>query len=153
MEATTEILTVGHSNHGIERFVELLDMAGVEAIADVRRFPSSRRHPQFNAKPLAASLANAEIAYEPFGDELGGRRGEEAFAAYAEHMNTEEFRSGVRRLEALARERRTAAMCAEGDWRNCHRRLIADELTARGWRVVHLLSDGRLEHHPEALEL
>ena len=151
MEATKEILTVGHSNHPVDRFVELLRGAGVEAIADVRRFPSSRRNPQFNAKALARSLGEAGIAYEPFGEELGGRRGEDAFVAYANYMDTVEFRHGLERLEALGRECRLAPMCAEGDWRNCHRRLIADALTARGWNVVHLLPDGGRESHPAAL--
>ncbi len=144
---------MGHSNHPIDRFVELLRGAGVEAIADVRRFPSSRRNPQFNAKALARSLGDVGIAYELFGEELGGRRGEDAFVAYAEYMDTDEFRHGLERLETLGRERRLAPMCAEGDWRNCHRRLIADALTARGWSVVHLLPDGGLEPHPLELEL
>jgi uncharacterized protein (DUF488 family) len=152
VEAASEILTVGHSNHPIDRFLALLRRAGVEVIADVRRFPASRRNPQFNAKALATSLAEAGIAYEPFGDELGGRRGEDPFVAYAEHMATDVFAAGIERLESLARGRRTAPMCAEGDWRHCHRRLVADALTARGWRVVHLLGDGGLEPHPATLE-
>ena len=164
MDAVGEILTVGHSTHPIESFVELLRGARVEAIADVRRFPGSRRNPQFGAEALAASLAEAGIAYEQFGDALGGRRRSKqprpdspwrnaSFAAYAEYMESDEFAAGLDRLEALAREQRTAPMCAEAQWFRCHRRLIADALVKRGWRVMHLWPDGRLDPHPAALDL
>jgi len=153
-----EILTVGHSTHELDRFVSLLRRRRLETLADVRRYPASRRLPHFNAGPLGEALASAGIAYEGLGDELGGRRRPRArsrnegwrvaqFQGYADHMATPEFAAGLERLEELARERRTAYMCAEGDWRRCHRRLISDALTARGWRVVHLLRDGRLEEH------
>lgn len=163
MDAAHEILTVGHSTHPIDRFVSLLRSAGVEAIADVRRFPGSRRNPQFGADALAASLTDAGIAYHPFGEELGGRRRSQkpraespwrnaAFAAYAEHMESPEFAAGLERLEALARTRRTAVMCAEALWWRCHRRLIADALAERGWRVLHVLPDAKLQPHPDSLE-
>jgi len=130
----------------------------VGAIADVRRFPGSRRHPQFGAEALSASLAAAAIHYEPLGETLGGRRSTRpgvdpsdnsawrnaSFRAYADHMASPEFAAGLERLEAVARERRTAIMCAESDPRRCHRQLIADALLARGWRVFDLLADGRL---------
>ncbi|MQA75643.1 MAG: DUF488 family protein [Solirubrobacterales bacterium] len=160
MDAPREILTVGHSTHSIDDFLALLGGADVEAIADVRRYPGSRRNPQFGAAALAASLREGEIGYEPFGDELGRRRRSagaessrnaawrnESFRAYADHMADEEFAAAVARLERLAGERRTAVMCAEADWRRCHRQLIADAFRARGWRVVHLLSGGRREEH------
>jgi uncharacterized protein (DUF488 family) len=152
------ILTIGHSTHTIERFGELVRGAGVEVVADVRRFPGSRRNPHFAAEPLAAELSRAGIAYEWLGQALGGRRQARrdstndawrvaAFRAYADHMQGPEFARGLVRLEALAAQRRTAFMCAEGDWRRCHRRLIADALTVRGWRVVHVRPDGRLARH------
>jgi uncharacterized protein (DUF488 family) len=158
LTAAREILTVGHSTHPIERFAALLEGAGVEMIADVRRFPGSRRHPQFAREALDATLGRAGIAYEWLGEELGGRRRARpdspndawrvgAFRGYADHMQGAEFARGLARLEALAGERRTAFMCAEGDWRRCHRRLIADALSARGWRVVHVLPDGRRADH------
>jgi uncharacterized protein (DUF488 family) len=156
-----EILTVGHSTHPVERFVALLQRAGVESIADVRRFPGSRRNPQFGAEALAGSLGAVRIGYEPFGEELGGRRRSSrprqspwrnpSFAAYAEYADTPAFAAGLERLEALAIEKRTATMCAEGDWRRCHRRLIADALVPRGWRVLHLRPDGSLETHPQTI--
>jgi uncharacterized protein (DUF488 family) len=158
MAAAGEIFTVGHSTHPIERFFRLLSANGVDVVADVRRFPGSRRNPQFGAAALAASLHEAGIGYETLGEELGGRRRArsdsphdawrvEAFRAYADHTTTDEFRRGLARLEALAAERRTAIMCAEADWRRCHRRLIADALLARGWRVVHIAADGRRSEH------
>jgi uncharacterized protein (DUF488 family) len=166
------IFTVGHSTHPIERFLALLKEARVEAVADVRRFPGSRRHPQFGAEALAQSLRAEGVDYEPFGEGLGGRRSSReveaagaappdnsawrnaSFRAYADYMWSRPFAAGMERLEELGRRRRTAIMCAEAHPSRCHRRLIADALRARGWRVVHLLPDGRLEEHaltPEAL--
>jgi uncharacterized protein (DUF488 family) len=156
--AAGEILTIGHSTHPIERFIRLLAANRVELLADVRRFPGSRRNPQFGAEALAGSLAEAGIAYEALGAEVGGRRRArrdspndawrvEGFRAYADHTGTDEFRRGLERLEGLAHERRTAIMCAEADWRRCHRRLIADALIARGWRVLHIAADGRTSEH------
>jgi uncharacterized protein (DUF488 family) len=155
-----DVLTVGHSTHPIERFSELLGAAGVEAIADVRRYPGSRRNPQFGAAALGRALAEDGIDVVAFGEQLGGRRASRvpedprnagwrnrSFRAYADHMASEEFAAGIARLEDLATRRLTAVMCAEADWRRCHRRLIADALLALGWRPVHLLADGRREPH------
>jgi len=158
VSARPELLTVGHSTHPIEHFLELLRSADVAAIADVRRYPTSRRNPQFGAAALAASLEQAGIDHAWFGEELGGRRNlgrtdrpsawhNRAFRAYADHMAAPQFAEGLGRLERLAARRVTAVMCAEADWRRCHRRLIADALVARGWRVIHLLADGRLQEH------
>jgi uncharacterized protein (DUF488 family) len=153
-----EVLTVGHSTHSAEAFAGLLRGAEIGAIADVRRYPGSRRNPQFGAEALRNSLAGVGIRYEPLGESLGGRRrptGEWANAAwrvdqfrgYADHMESAEFEAGLRRLRKLAAEARTAVMCAEADWRRCHRRLLADALLARGHAVTHLLSDGSLTSH------
>jgi len=123
------------------------------AIADVRRFPRSRRHPHFNIETLPPALER----YEHF-PELGGRRrviagspndGWEvaAFQGYADHMATPEFQRGLDRLEALAREVRTAFMCAEAPWWRCHRRLVSDALVVGGWDVRHILPDGGSAPH------
>ena len=163
-----EIVTVGHSTHPIEVFIGLLQDHGIEAIADVRRFPGSRRHPQFGARALATALAKADVAYESFADALGGRRSSSqatsgagegpgrsdnsawrnvSFRAYADYMSGPAFATGLLQLEDLARSQRTAIMCAEAHPSRCHRRLIADALLARGWRVLDLLGDGRIEAH------
>ena len=158
MAREPEILTVGHSTHEEQEFVELLRGAGVESIADVRRHPGSRRHPQFERTMLAAVLLEAGIDYRWLGESLGGRRQPAAgspngawevdqFRGYADHLATDEFSEGLATLEEMGREQRTAIMCAEALWVRCHRRLVADVLTVRGWRVLHLGSNGRVERH------
>jgi uncharacterized protein (DUF488 family) len=153
-----EILTVGHSNREESEFGALVTGAGIELIADVRRYPSSRRLPHFERSALAASLKVAGIDYEWMGETLGGRREPEAgsandaweneqFRGYADHMAGDEFSAGLEQLERMAGERRTAILCAEEDWHHCHRRLIADALTARNWSVLHLSGTGGLEEH------
>jgi uncharacterized protein (DUF488 family) len=153
----SEVVTFGHSNHEETEFIELLHGAGVELIADVRANPRSR-YPQFNRSALAGTMKSIGIGYAPLGTELGGRREPvpgsvnsgwevEAFRGYADHMASKEFDAGLGMLEDLARERRTAAMCAEADWMRCHRRLLADALTVRGWRVLHLGPEGSVTLH------
>lgn len=162
MSPAGEIFTIGHSTHPAERFVALVGSQGIEVVCDVRRFPASRRNPQFNADALRDALGEAGVGYKPFGEELGGRRRPtrpaeqspwrvEGFRGYAEYTETPPFQAGLERLEVLARERRSAVMCAEGNWRSCHRRLIADALLARGWRVIHIGPDGRTEEHQPML--
>jgi uncharacterized protein (DUF488 family) len=132
----------------------------------VRRFPGSRRHPQYGAEPLAATLRAAGIEYR-HEVELGGRRDPlpdspnsawrvRAFRGYADHMDSQGFRAALERLIAEAARRRTAILCAEAvPWR-CHRRLIADALVARGVPVVHILGPSRSDVHvlhPAAVRL
>ena len=157
MARAPEIFTVGHSTHALEGLLALLRPHGVAAVADVRRAPGSRRMPWFDADRLAESLPAAGIAYLHLG-ELGGRRGVVSdsandgwrvagFRGYADHMHTAEFAAGLRRLVELAAERPTAVMCAEALWWRCHRRLVADALVVRGFRVRHIGADGRLADH------
>lgn len=152
------IFTVGHSTHEAQRFLRLLQAQAVGTLVDVRRYPASRRQPQFNADALATTLGEAGFAYIGLGAELGGRRRARTgsandgwrvagFRAYADHMATREFAAGLARLEEVAAASATAVMCAEADWRRCHRRLIADALLIRGWRVLHILRDGGIEDH------
>jgi uncharacterized protein (DUF488 family) len=142
------IYTIGHSTRLAEELVALLDEAEVKLVADVRAFPSSRRHPQFTRGALASWLADAGIGYLHLPG-LGGRRApvagspnggwrERAFQGYADHMASDEFKCALAQLMARARESPTAVMCAEAVWWRCHRRLISDALIARGWRVEHL---------------
>jgi uncharacterized protein (DUF488 family) len=150
--------TVGHSTRTIEALLEILAAGGVKLLADVRRFPGSRRHPQFRQEALAASLAEAGIAYRHF-VELGGRRSQrlpdspntawrvEQFNAYADYMQAEAFLTALAELMDAARESPTAIMCSEALPHRCHRRLISDALVARGWTVRHLLSPKRIEDH------
>ena len=151
------IFTAGHSTRTSEELRALLAEHGIEVLVDVRRYPGSRRHPQFSKEALAASLAEAGIGYihEPG---LGGRRAArpdsphtawrvEAFRGYADHMETAEFEAALDRLIRLGAERRVAILCAEAvPWR-CHRRLISDALVARGIEVRHILGPGHAEPH------
>jgi uncharacterized protein (DUF488 family) len=151
------ILTVGHSNHPLEKLLVLLEAHGVERILDIRRFPASRRWPHFAASALARSLPAAGVDYVGL-PELGGRRRprpdsphtawrEVAFRGYADFMDTPEFAAGLDRVEGLAREKRSALMCAEAlPWR-CHRSLVADALLARGWDVEDLFPTGPPRRH------
>jgi uncharacterized protein (DUF488 family) len=153
-----QLLTIGHYNRSIEQFIELLTDSQINLLADVRRFPGSRRQPHFNSENLPKSLANVGIGYSHF-PELGGRRKaspdspntvwrNEAFRGYADFMMTPEFRTGVDRLLEIAQEKRTAIMCAEALWWQCHRSLIADYLKAAGHTVIHIMGSGKVQEHP-----
>lgn len=151
------IFTIGHSTHSLDRLCELLDVHGVTRLADVRRVPRSARHPQFGAEALAAELAPRGIEYRHLAA-LGGFRkpapdspntgwDNDAFRGYADYALTDEFTQALGELCTLARDRPTATMCAEAPWWRCHRRLIADRLTANGWTVCHIGPDGSLTEH------
>jgi uncharacterized protein (DUF488 family) len=131
------VWTVGHSNGDLSAFLALLRAHAIETLVDVRAFPVSRRYPHFSGDRLAAAWPG----YVWLGKALGGyrksARGESPHAAlsgmwraYADHMESPEFRAGIERLLALAEERPTAVMCAERTWHECHRRHIADHLVA-----------------------
>jgi uncharacterized protein (DUF488 family) len=130
---------------------------GIEAVADVRRFPASRRHPHFAREHLEPLLSAQGIAYH-WMPELGGRRSARrdsintgwrvaAFRGYADYMETREFQSAFQTLAALASERCTAVMCAESLWWQCHRRLLADVFLARGDSVMHIESLKKASPH------
>ena len=153
----TVLLTIGHSNHPHDTFLSALTAHGVRRLVDVRRFPSSRRFPHFNAKPLALALEDAGITYRHMAP-LGGRREpapssphgaikDPLLRSYADHMATTEFREALEELVEIAAARRTAIMCAEADPNRCHRRLIADALTLRGLKVLHILDETTSEAH------
>jgi uncharacterized protein (DUF488 family) len=154
------VFTAGHSTRSIEELLALLAGHGVRTLVDVRRFPGSRRHPQFSRDALAASLAGAGLQYvHELG--LGGRRAArpgsphtawrvDAFRGYADYMETPEFEAALARLMQRAADpdgQPIALLCAEAlPWR-CHRRLISDALVARGVGVLHIMGPGRAEAH------
>jgi uncharacterized protein (DUF488 family) len=151
------LFTVGHSTRALDELVRICAAAGVAAIADVRRFPGSRRSPHFARQALEETLPAHGIAYFWL-PALGGRRRRsasapsspwrvDAFAAYAEHMRTPEFRAGLDRLLASLADRPTAIMCAEASPYRCHRRLISDWAELHGIEVVHLIDERRRERH------
>jgi uncharacterized protein (DUF488 family) len=149
------IFTIGHSTRALDEFLDLLRSNSIERLADIRRFPGSRRHPHFSSEALAASLAGAGIGYVHL-PELGGRRKaspdshnlgwrNEAFRAYADYMAESEFAQGIDRL--LDTDEVTAIMCAEAvPWR-CHRNLVSDELVRRGLTVLHITGAGAPSMH------
>jgi uncharacterized protein (DUF488 family) len=151
--------TIGHSNRTIDQFLALLRENDIELLADVRRFPSSKRLPQFNQDALSAALAEAGIEYGWF-EGLGGRRSgfsearspnlglrAKGFRQYADYMQTEPFQQAVGQLVEWASTRRTAIMCAEAVYWRCHRRLISDYLLAQGHAVQHILGKHQLRPH------
>lgn len=152
------IWTVGHSTRAADELVDLLTHYGIEAVADVRRLPGSRRLPQFNQDTLDASLRDAQINYSWF-ESLGGRRRALAdspntawrnasFRGYADHMATAEFTDALSQLCAMAAHQRTAIMCAEVLWWRCHRSLIADALMVAGVKVWHIQDQQHIMLHP-----
>jgi len=151
------IYTIGHSTRELAELLGLLAAHRVTRVVDVRRYPASRRHPQFAQDALATALEQTGIHYHHEAD-LGGRRAARrdsantawrsaAFRGYADYMETPEFEDALERLRELARARRTAILCAEAvPWR-CHRQLIADALVARGEDVSHILGATRVDAH------
>jgi len=147
--------TIGHGTRPLEELVAALAAARVETLVDVRRFPGSRRNPQFNQGPLAEALGEAGIGYRhavALGGRLAGEPGEErfgcirvpAFRSYAARMTTPGWQEALD--EALAAPA-PALMCSETPWTKCHRRLIAELLHARGHEVRHLIRPGQTQPH------
>jgi uncharacterized protein (DUF488 family) len=152
------VWTIGHSTRSLEHFLELLEAHAIEAVADVRRFPGSRRWPHFAGEHLARALAARRLDYVWF-PELGGRRQPRAdspntawrsvsFRGYADYMETEPFAEGLERLATLACGLRSAVMCAEALWWRCHRGLIADALRWSGFEVHHIQGLSSVGPHP-----
>jgi len=154
-----ELFTVGHSTHPLDRFQALLAQHRIELVADIRRFPGSRKFPHFNSDRLASALPETGVEYRWF-QVLGGRRQKkgdapsenlglrnESFRNYADYMRTEEFRLGVAQLQDVAGDKRTAFMCSEGLFWRCHRRLVGDFLLMRGIVVQHIMPSGEVQPH------
>jgi uncharacterized protein (DUF488 family) len=152
------VWTIGHSTHPLDVFIELLTAHTITAVADVRKYPASRRYPQFNQQPLSNALASRAITYVHYPD-LGGRRvprpdsrntrwRNAQFRGYADYMQTAEFHHAIGQLMQTVATYRTAILCAEALWWKCHRSLIADLLKANGLEVIHILANSETELHP-----
>jgi uncharacterized protein (DUF488 family) len=149
------ILTIGHSNHPLPRFLDLLRGARATAVADVRSAPVSRFVPHFNKDRLAASLAEKGIAYVFLGKELGGRPEQsdlfsDGIADYEKMAKLPSFQAGIQRLIQGAQERRIVVMCAEADPLDCHRCLLVGRALAEvRTEVAHILPSGEISPHGE----
>ncbi|MDP9070296.1 MAG: DUF488 domain-containing protein [Actinomycetota bacterium] len=153
------LFTVGHGTRSTAELAAVVRAFGVERVVDVRRYPRSRRQPHLDREALAQALPTLGVAFEWWGDELGGRRRpaaasrhgawrNDSFRAYADHMDTEAFRQAFHRLLAgLGSSPPTAIMCAETLWWRCHRRLIADAAVLAGTEVDHILDQRQVAPH------
>lgn len=162
----TTLYTVGHSNRSLDELIAVLRSRSIVRLLDVRSWPVSRRHPQFNRQALEQALGHAGIGYHYEGRDLGGRRqaptpdcerhmrlDHPGYRAYAVHMQTDRFGRALERVLDVAADGATALMCAERDPAHCHRSLIADRLVLAGHTVIHLVeADTHRRHrvHPGA---
>ena len=157
-EKRNVIWTIGHSNRTQAEFLEALLSFRIEGLVDVRRYPGSRKHPQFSAEALQEYLPQAGITYYPCLD-LGGRRKpvegstntvwkSKSFQAYADYSQTPDFQKAIAKLTELATEKRIAYMCSEAVWWRCHRAIISDYLKERNWQVMHIMKAGVAKEHP-----
>ena len=154
----TTICTIGHSTHPIEVFLAMLQSFEIKNLVDVRKLPGSRKFPQFDQDNLKKSLEDVGITYIYEAD-LGGRRRvhkdskntswrNTSFQAYADYMETDEFKDAVMELEKTAVASTTVFMCSEAVWWRCHRSMISDYLKVRGWNVQHIMGEGKSQEHP-----
>jgi uncharacterized protein (DUF488 family) len=151
------VYTVGHSTRSLDELVAVLDGAGVRELVDVRTVPRSRRHPHFNRDSLVVELPARGVAYthcaalggfrRPRADSVNRGWEHEGFRGYADYMASEDFSRALGELEQHGMDRATCVMCAEAQWWRCHRRLISDALTVRGWTVLHLGLHARPVQH------
>jgi len=155
------IYTIGHSTHSIDEFLKMLGYFNIRYLIDIRSFPGSRKFPHFNKENLEATLKENGIDYTHLKD-LGGRRKaqknsknirwrNDSFRAYADYMETENFKKGIAQLEAIASKQITTYMCSEAVWWRCHRSMVSDYLKAKGWKVLHIMARAKrkniLIHH------
>lgn len=157
-ESSKVIWTIGHSTHSLEEFIVMLQSFNVEHLVDVRRFPGSRKFPQFNKDNLEISLPENNIQYTHL-ENLGGRRKVKSdsknttwrnasFRGYADYMETEEFSESMEKLKNLASKKPTAFMCSEAVWWRCHRSMVSDLLKAQAWEVMHIMAVDKANEHP-----
>lgn len=153
-----KIWTIGHSTRSLKELFYLLKKNKIEALADVRSYPGSRRFPHFNKENLEKEAPLLKMEYHHLKN-LGGRRKENpgsknsawrnsAFRGFADYMETKDFEEGIKSLTEIASVKATAVMCSEAVWWKCHRSMISDYLKAKGWKVLHILSEQKVEEHP-----
>lgn len=151
------VLTIGHSNHPIEKFVELLEAHSVTLVADVRSAPHSKFTPQYNRRDLEDTLRGRDITYLFLGRELGARSEdpscyEDGKVQYRSLAETALFKAGIERVAEATAGNRVALMCAEKEPLTCHRTfLVGRELEGRGYSVSHIHADGSLESNSDAM--
>jgi uncharacterized protein (DUF488 family) len=152
------VWTIGHSTRTLEEFIEMLNSFQIEVVADVRSFPGSRKFPQFNKESLQITLPENGIEYIHL-KKLGGRRKANpdskntswrhlAFRAYADYMESDDFKEGIKELEEISLKKRTAYMCSEAVWWRCHRSIVSDYLKVHEWKVMHIMAVGKDQEHP-----
>ncbi|MCC6599404.1 MAG: HVA1 family protein [Crocinitomicaceae bacterium] len=152
------IYTIGHSTRSIADFLKMLAAFNIKVLVDIRSLPGSRKFPQFNREELENSLKERNINYIYLAD-LGGRRKvdkhsknnrwrNDSFKGYADYMETQGFKNGIKELKDIALRNTTAFMCAEAVWWRCHRSMVSDFLKAGGWTVFHIMSADKAEEHP-----
>jgi len=157
-EQSKTIWTIGHSTRTLEDFISILKSFDIKVLADIRSYPGSKRLPHFNKEALEISLPENNIQYIHLKD-LGGRRKSNpdskniawrsaAFRGYADYMETDLFKISIHQLEEIAKNDRTAYMCAEAVWWSCHRSMVSDFLKVEGWKVMHIMNNGKSDEHP-----
>jgi uncharacterized protein (DUF488 family) len=139
MEERGVVYTLGTSTRNLDEFFSIMDSYAIRAIADVRRFPRSKKFPHFNRENLETSAKEQGIAYHWLGELLGGYRK----GGYENYKAEPAFKDGLKRLEEVASESMTVFICAERlPWR-CHRMHIARSLKEKGWEVIHIIEQDR----------
>lgn len=151
-----KVYTIGHSEHSKEEFIEMLRHAGIDFLADVRAFPYSKKHPQFNGESMKGWLKSKGVGYEHM-TALGGRRGSssivgptlnagwnnDSFHNYADYTLSEEFSDGIKTLIEKVENHNVAYMCSESHPARCHRLLISNWLKAHDFEVIHIVNQSK----------
>jgi uncharacterized protein (DUF488 family) len=151
------IYTIGHSTHTFTAFLTMLQSFDIKVLADIRSLPGSRKYPQFNKENLEMSLPEIGIVYMHLTDLSGRRKVKKSskntrwhnasFRGYADYMETKAFEKAIVELEKIAVKKPTAIMCAEAVWWRCHRSMVSDYLKVKDWRVLHIMTVGKLQEH------
>jgi len=158
MNNKKQIGTIGHSTRAFDEFASMLTAFQIHHLIDIRRFPGSKRFPQYNKELLSPALSELGIQYTHM-ETLGGRRNPspdsqntawrvKGFRGYADYMETDEFKTAITKLEKLAAQEGCVMMCSEAVWWSCHRSLLSDYLKLNGWEVLHIMTKEKAQEHP-----